>query len=127
MSAAINRTRARAYLIAICDAETHAIIDAGIWSQPEWEASRCPDEPTYVAFAVDTYLPGGMEHYKAFTYAAKQMLEGFVRYWELLGEQAPERFRHRRLLPFLRGAFDSHGVEPHPTMKFNEDPRRNTP
>lgn len=123
--ATLHRTRARAYLVAICDSETHAVIDAGIWSQPEWESSRYLDEPTYVAFAVNTFLPSGMEHHKAFTFAAKQMLEDFVRHWELLGERAPEKFRHRRLLPFLRDAFDGHGVEPHPTMKFNEDPRRN--
>lgn len=39
-----------AYLIVICDKDTHKILDVEIWSSPEWEQSQRLSHPTYVAF-----------------------------------------------------------------------------
>lgn len=39
-----------AYLIVICDKDTHQILDVEIWSSPEWEQSLRLPHPTYVAF-----------------------------------------------------------------------------
>lgn len=46
-----------AYLIAICDPKTNAIIKADIWSSPEYRQSRCLPQRTYVAYEItaDTY------------------------------------------------------------------------
>lgn len=44
-----------AYLIVICDHETNAIINAAIWSSPEWEQSRCLPQRTYVAYMVSGF------------------------------------------------------------------------
>lgn len=41
----------KAYLIVICDKTTNAVIEAAIWSSPEWQQSRCLEHRTYVAFA----------------------------------------------------------------------------
>jgi hypothetical protein len=42
-----------AYLIVVCDSETHEIKSAHVWSSPEWIQSRCiPGVRVYVAYAV---------------------------------------------------------------------------
>lgn len=41
-----------AYLIAICNPLTNALIRAEIWSSPEWHQSMQLPERTYVAFEV---------------------------------------------------------------------------
>lgn len=41
-----------AYLVVICDRESNAVIEAAIWSSPEWEQSLCLPERTFVAYQV---------------------------------------------------------------------------
>lgn len=56
-----------AYLIVICDKDSHEILDVEIWSSPEWEQSQRLPHPTYVAFE--------WKSEEGFGEARKQMIE----------------------------------------------------
>lgn len=45
----------KAYLIVVCDRETHQILGVYIWSSPEWEQSRQLPQITYVAYQLTSH------------------------------------------------------------------------
>lgn len=72
-----------AYLIVICNKADNSIVNACIWSSPEWQQSRClPEHHTYVAYAL----------------SAESFADGIERITEVVKD---ERSRYHYLLPYL--------------------------
>ena len=90
-----------AYLIVICDRETNKILKAEIWSSPEWEQSRCLDQPTYVAFSVRS---------SSFSQAIKMLL------WFI----SHERSRYYPLVKYLNEEYKNQVVD-NMTLKTSID------
>lgn len=44
---------AKAYLVVICDEKTNAVINAEVWSSPEWRQSMCLPERVYILYFVE--------------------------------------------------------------------------